>query len=75
MSELLSKEENISEEDTLLVKTAALFHDTGFLDQYEKNEPQGCDRARKYLPQCGYSSEQIEKICVMIMVYNILILL
>ena len=48
-------------------KTAALFHDTGFLDVYAKNEPQGCERARKYLPQFGYSPDQIETICKCIM--------
>jgi len=36
----------LTEEDTLIVKTViALYHDTGFLDQYDKNEPKGCERA------------------------------
>eukprot|EP01080_Neovahlkampfia_damariscottae_P004542 gene4542-7919_t len=63
----LCKEENLSEADTLLVKTAALYHDVGFLDQYEKNEPQGCQWAQKSLPKFGYSKEQIEQICIIIM--------
>jgi predicted metal-dependent HD superfamily phosphohydrolase len=66
-AEILCKSEGLSPEDTLLVKTAALYHDTGFLDIYDKNEPYGCDRARKSLPRFGYSDEQIESICVMIM--------
>jgi uncharacterized protein len=63
----LCKEENLTEEETLLVKTAALYHDVGFLDQYEKNEPKGCDWSRKTLPNFNFSSEQIEKICEIIM--------
>lgn len=66
-AEMLAKEEKLSDEETLLVKTAALFHDTGFLDQYEKNEPQGCERARKLLPKYDYSEKQIDQICDMIM--------
>jgi uncharacterized protein len=64
---ILSKEQGLTEEQTLIVKTAALFHDVGFLDQYEKNEPQGVERAKAALPDLGYSSEQIEEIskCIM----------
>lgn len=66
-AEMLCKEEKLTEEETLLVKTAALFHDTGFLDQYDKNEPFGCERARKLLPSYGYNDKQIDHICEMIM--------
>ena len=44
-----------------------MFHDTGYLDQYPKNEPFGADRARKYLPQFGYTQDQIDRICKCIM--------
>jgi len=57
----------LTDEQALIVKTAALFHDTGFLDQYDKNEPRGCDRARQYLPPFGYTQSQIDEICVCIM--------
>ena len=63
----LCKEENLNDEETLLVKTAALYHDVGFLDQYEKNEPKGCEWAQKSLPNFGYSEKQIEQICIIIM--------
>ncbi len=39
----------LTEEQVLIIKTAALFHDTGFLDQYDRNEPLGCERARSML--------------------------
>lgn len=50
----IGKAENLTEEQLLIVSTAALYHDTGFLDQYEKNEPMGVERARQQLPQFGY---------------------
>ncbi|KAL0487812.1 Cbei [Acrasis kona] len=63
----LCKEENLDEDQTLIVKTAALFHDVGFLDYYEKNEPKGVERAKVALPKFGYNSEQIEKVAECIM--------
>ena len=62
----LAKLENIVGKDLILLETAALFHDTGFLVKYEDHEEQSASVARKYLPQFGYSSEDIEKICQMI---------
>lgn len=59
--------EKISESDTLLVKTAALFHDIGFLFTYQNHEAKGCEVAREALPDFGYDKQQIEKICEMIM--------
>ncbi len=46
---ILCNLEKISELDTLLVKTAAAFHDTGFIEQYQKNEPIGAEIANKEL--------------------------
>ncbi|KAL0489702.1 glutamyl-tRNA(Gln) amidotransferase subunit A, mitochondrial [Acrasis kona] len=59
---ILAREENLSEEETCIVTTAALFHDIGFLDQYDKNEPMGANRARHTLPEFGYSNSQIDQI-------------
>jgi uncharacterized protein len=64
---LLIQHTDLTPEEALIVKTAALFHDTGFLDQYDLNEPMGCERARRYLPQFGYTPEQISHICDCIM--------
>lgn len=65
----------LTEDQILIIKTAALFHDTGFLDQYDKNEPLGCERARSVLSSFGnsgnsggqFSQEQIDAICTCIM--------
>ncbi|MFA5782725.1 MAG: HD domain-containing protein [Bacteroidales bacterium] len=62
----LAKLENITGRELILLETAALFHDTGFLMKYENHEEQSAAVARKYLPQFGYSSEDIEIICQMI---------
>ena len=47
----LARTEGISPDNRLLLATAALFHDTGFLDQYAANEPFGAARGREYAGQ------------------------
>jgi len=65
--EKLTVSEKVSAEETLLLKTAALLHDSGFLVQYNNNEPFGCDFAEKILPQFGYTDDEIKIITSMIM--------
>lgn len=64
----LAKEEGVSEQDRLLLLTAALFHDAGFMKGYNDHEELGCGIAREVLPQFGYTQEAIEKICSLISV-------
>jgi uncharacterized membrane-anchored protein YitT (DUF2179 family)/predicted metal-dependent HD superfamily phosphohydrolase len=66
-AEELAAKENISEEDMILLKTAALFHDAGFLQQSEGHEETSCMMARDNLPDYGFSNGQIDQICRMIM--------
>ncbi|MEO7983083.1 MAG: YitT family protein [Bacteroidota bacterium] len=66
-AEELAGIENISGDDLLLLKTAALFHDAGFLQQSDGHEEISCILAREYLPAYNYSNEQIEEICRIIM--------
>lgn len=63
--------EGISAYDTMLLKTAALFHDSGFIISNVAHEQQGCRISRQLLPQFGYSSAEIEQICGMIMATKI----
>ena len=63
----LAKNENIEGEDLVLLKTAALFHDAGFLQHHDDHEEFSCKIARKFLPGFDYSAGQIESICEMIM--------
>ena len=66
-AEHLAKEQNISSDDLLLLKTAALFHDAGFLQHHNEHEEISCKIARKHLPEYDYTPEQIEIICHTIM--------
>lgn len=63
--------ENISSEEIILVKTAALYHDSGFIYQYLKNEPVGVEIARKSLPEFNYSDQEIDLISEIIMATQI----
>lgn len=66
-----AKLEGISAEDTQLLKVAALFHDSGFIVKAEGHELISCKFAEEYLPDFGYSFNQIEKIKGMIMATRI----
>ena len=63
--------ENISRKETTLLKTAALFHDSGFTESYTNHEEKGCEIAQRHLPEFDYSKEDIEQICGMIMATKI----
>ena len=65
--ELIGWAEGCSDEDILLLKTAALFHDSGYTVAYDNHEYHGTLIAREMLPGYGYTTEQIEKICSIIM--------
>jgi len=63
--------ENISPYETMLLKTAALYHDSGFLISNVEHEKLGCGIAREILPNYQYTAEEIERICGMIMATKI----
>ena len=62
----LAKMENINGIHLIYLKTAALFHDSGFLLSYENHEDSSCIMASKTLPLFDYSSNEIELIIKMI---------
>ena len=64
----LAKKEKVSEDQYLLLSTAAAFHDAGFIDGYEEHEELSCKIAEAYLPRFNYSDSEIEQICELIMV-------
>jgi len=66
-AEYLATKEGIGNEELMLLKTAALFHDSGFLENHNKHEEISCRLARKYLPEYEYGDSQIDIICEMIM--------
>jgi signal transduction histidine kinase/predicted metal-dependent HD superfamily phosphohydrolase len=67
----LCEMEQLSEEQTILVRTAALLHDSGFAKQYQRNEPIGAANAAEWLPRFGYSPEQIESVKELILATDI----
>jgi uncharacterized protein len=69
--EALAEMESINGEDLTILRTAAAYHDTGFIWQYDNNEPLACDFAKETLPSFGYNDEQIEKVCDLILATQI----
>ncbi|TNE56826.1 MAG: HD domain-containing protein [Bacteroidetes bacterium] len=68
----LCESEGVNGHSLVLVKTAALYHDAGFIkDKHAGHEYEGCLMARAILPGFGYSKEDIETICGMIMATKI----
>ena len=67
----LAKAELVEGEDLILIKTAALFHDAGFLHQSDGHEELSCRIAEEHLPRFGYSPEQIARVCRIIMATRI----
>jgi uncharacterized protein len=67
----IAKHEKVKGEDLKLLLTAALFHDSGFLEGQKEHEKLSCSIAKEYLPAYDYNDEQINKICGMIMATKI----
>jgi class 3 adenylate cyclase len=65
--ELIGWGEGVSEEEILLLKTAALFHDAGHTIGYDNHEENGVKLAKQYLPRFNYTDDQIERISKLIM--------
>ena len=66
-AEHLASKENVAGDELTLLKTAALFHDAGFLQSHHNHEELSCKIAKKHLPDFDYTTAQIEQICLMIM--------
>lgn len=63
----LAHAEGVEGEELDLLRTAALYHDAGFLISDTDHESFSCQLVREALPRFGYSPEQIERVCVMVM--------
>lgn len=69
--ERLALSEGITDEALFILKSAATYHDAGFVEQYEHNEPIGARMAEEILPDYGYSPQHIEEIKTLIYVTQI----
>lgn len=65
--ELIGWAEGCSDEEILLLKTAALFHDAGHIVAYDNHEFYGTQIAKEILPGFNYTPDQIERICSIIL--------
>jgi len=60
--EIIGKGENINNEELLILKTAALFHDIGHIISSKDHEYHGTIITRDILPKFGYDDNQISEI-------------
>jgi len=58
----LSELENLSQEEKIIINTAALYHDAGFLFQYDDNEVLAVELVNEVLPSFNFSEKQIKEI-------------
>lgn len=58
--------EGVTDEGLFLLKTAALFHDAGFIEQYDHNEAIGARMAKEILPKYGYTELHVKTIVELI---------
>ena len=61
------KRMRVQSHDAFLLRTAALFHDLGFIRNYDNHEKESVYYAEQILPEWGYSDKEIEIISGMIM--------
>ena len=70
-AETIALHENIEGRDLLLIKIAALYHDSGFLIDHVDHEDLGCKLASKELRGTQLTQLEIDKVCGMIQATNI----
>lgn len=67
----IGRHEECTSDEMDLLSTAALWHDTGYIKTYKNHEDESCKLARHYLPEYGYSANEIDTVCGMIMATKI----
>lgn len=70
-AERIAVSEGCSREEILLLKMAALFHDTGFVKDMREHEKHGCEIAREMLYANHADPEKVSIICGIIMATKI----
>lgn len=70
-AEEIGKYEGITDHEMLLLKTAVMLHDCGFVNVYSGHEEEGCRIAGQILPNYGYTPEDIKRIQGMILATKI----
>ncbi len=67
----IAAKEKIGQNDLLILRTAALLHDTGYAISITNHEEKSCEIARDILPRYSYTPFQIEEVCKTIMATKI----
>lgn len=63
ITELFARSENIDEKNMLILLTAALFKNTGYLISYENHLEETLKLAKEILPRFNYVKTQIDQVC------------
>lgn len=63
----IARSEKLSDEQLRLLRIAVLYHDAGFIKLYKNHEQYGCELARQYLPDFGFTQKEIKIICNLIL--------
>jgi uncharacterized protein len=71
MVEEIGIAEKVNRDSLILLKTAAAFHDCGFIKQYFNNEPLAVKCAERHLPDFGYNAKQIRIVVGLILATQI----
>ncbi len=58
--------EGVKGDELTVLKTAALYHDAGFIIQYMEHEASSVEMAKETLPDFDYSKQEIEDVCSVI---------
>ena len=66
-AERIGKAEKITDKELLLLKAAALLHDSGYLFTSKNHEDNSCRIARYMLPNYEFAQNDIDRICEIIM--------
>ena len=70
-AEYLADKEGVGPYEKKLLLTAVMFHDAGFLIRPKDHEKTSCKMVKATLPRFNYTTEEIKRICGMIMATRI----
>lgn len=63
----IAKHEKCTAAEIELIRVAALWHDTGYINIYYGHEEESCKLVKLYLPDFGFNNDEIDIVCGMIM--------
>lgn len=67
----IAETEQLSAEETGLLRVAVAFHDAGFIHTYKNHEERSCELVKEFLPAFGFTKSQIDNVCSMVMATKI----